>query len=564
MKFKDMVYTRPDIEKIKAVLIDLEKRILSAQNENEVKEAYLKSEEISREYETMCSLAYVRHTIDTKNKFYDEENSFFDKNGPLVSDMFRKINLALLKSKFRPILEENFGKLLFTNIELMVKSSSSETVEQRAKENELMSEYQRLFASASVEWEGKTIPLPMLGIYKQSADRNVRKKAFLKDAEFFSANKKEFDRLYNELVKNRNCQARMLGYDNFIQMGYDRLGRNCYGPDEVADFRNEIVSLIVPAVSELKKAQAERIGVEKLHLYDNDLMFKEGNVKPTGSADEILSSGIKMYKEMSDRTGEFITFMEKNELFDLLSSAGKAPGGYCTEFPTYKAPFIFSNFNGTSADVDVLTHEAGHAFAYYTAARKGLLSSYISPTIEACEVHSMSMEFLTMPWHKEFFGDNTDRYEYFHAADSLNFIPYGCMVDEFQHIMYENEELTPGERDEIWLSLEKKYRPHLHLDDLPFYSEGGGWQRQLHIYMYPLYYIDYCMAGAVAFGFFAESIKDRQKAMDKYFTFVDGAGTKTFEELVRDAGLPVPYEKGALKNTVDTIRKWLTVQEKKV
>ena len=356
----------------------------------------------------------------------------------------------------------------------------------------------------------------------------------------------------------------MLGYENFINLGYDRLGRNCYGPSKVAVFRNEIERLVVPEVTELKKAQAERIDVEELHLYDNDLMFKEGNVKPKGSAEEILQAGIKMYTEMSERTAEFIAFMEENELFDLIAANGKAPGGYCTEFAAYKAPFIFSNFNGTSGDVDVLTHEAGHAFAYYTAARKGLISSYISPTIEACEVHSMSMEFLTMPWHNAFFGKDTDRYEYYHAADALNFIPYGCMVDEFQHRMYENEELSAEQRNEIWLELEKKYRPHLHLEDLPFYSEGGGWQRQLHIYLYPLYYIDYCMASAVAFGFFAESINDRQEALSKYFAFVDGAGTKTFEELVRDAGLPIPYEIGALKNTVETIRKWLMLQETKV
>lgn len=356
----------------------------------------------------------------------------------------------------------------------------------------------------------------------------------------------------------------MLGYENFIQLGYDRLSRNCYGPQKVAAFRKEIESLVVPAVTTLKKAQAERIGVENLHLYDNDIMFKQGNVNPVGSADDILQAGIKMYTEMSDRTAEFITFMKENELFDLISANGKAPGGYCTEFAAYKAPFIFSNFNGTSADVDVLTHEAGHAFAYYTAARKGLISSYVFPTIEACEVHSMAMEFLTMPWHKEFFGEDTDRYEYYHAADALNFIPYGCMVDEFQHIMYEREKLTFKERDEIWLELEKKYRPHLNLDDLPFYSEGGGWQRQLHIYLYPLYYIDYCMAGAVAFGFFAESIKDREKALSKYFAFIDGAGTKTFEELVSDADIVIPYEKDALRTTVDTVVGWLKEQEKKI
>ena len=260
---------------------------------------------------------------------------------------------------------------------------------------------------------------------------------------------------------------------------------------------------------------------------------------------------------MSEKTAEFISFMSENELYDLLSKEGKAPGGYCTEFASYKAPFIFSNFNGTSGDVDLLTHEAGHAFAYYIAARKGIIPDYTSPTIEACEVHSMSMEFLTAPWHKDFFGEDTARYQYFHTTDALNFIPYGCMVDEFQHLMYENENLTPDERNKVWLSLEKKYRPYLNVEDLPFYGRGATWQHQLHIYLYPLYYIDYCMAQTVAFQFFAESLTDWETAFNKYLAFVEGAGTKTFEELVLSAGLKLPYEEGVLFEVAKTITEHL-------
>lgn len=560
MKFCDMPYARPDLEVLKAELLKINDRIINAASAEEAAEAYRAAESLSEEYSTMGSLAYVRHTIDTKDAFYEAENDFFDENGPVISDIFNRINRSLLDSQYRAELERIFGNLLFINTEISVRCFSSEIIELAAEENRLQSEYQKLFASATVEWEGETIPLPMLGKYKQSPDRDMRRRAFLKDAEFFDSHREEFDTLYDKLVKNRNKQARMLGYENFIQMGYDRLGRNCYGPGEVKAFRGEIRENIVPIVSVLKKEQKKRIGVETMHLYDNDVMFKEGNVRPHGDSDAILKAGIRMYREMSPETAEFINFMSENELYDLLSKEGKAPGGYCTEFAKYKAPFIFSNFNGTSGDVDVLTHEAGHAFAYYRASRKGIIPSYISPTIEACEVHSMTMEFLTSPWHELFFEEETARYEYYHAADALNFIPYGCMVDEFQHIMYENEDLTPEERNNIWLELEAKYRPHLELSDLPFYSRGGGWQRQLHIYLYPLYYIDYCMAQTVAFCFFAEALTDRNAAFKKYLAFVDGAGTMTFEQLVRCAGLRLPYEKGALYDTAEKISKWLHCQ----
>ncbi len=557
MKFSEMPYNRPDLEVLKSELLKLNEAIINASSADEASEAYLKAEKQSEDYSTMGSLAYVRHTINTKDEFYEAENDFFDENGPSISDAFNKINRSMLSSPFRAELEEKFGKLLFINTEISVRCFSSEIIELAAEENKLQSEYQKLFASATVEWEGEIIPLPMLGVHKQSADREIRRKAFLKDAEFFDSHREEFDTLYDKLIKIRNKQARMLGYENFIQMGYDRLGRNCYTPREVADFRDEIKAHIVPVVTDIKEKQKERIGVEELHLYDNDIMFREGNVKPHPDAKGILEAGIEMYREMSPETAEFIDFMSQNELWDLLSKEGKAPGGYCTEFAKYKAPFIFSNFNGTAGDVDVLTHEAGHAFAYFRASRKGILPSYISPTIEACEVHSMTMEFLTAPWHEKFFEEETELYEYYHAADALCFIPYGCMVDEFQHIMYENEDLTPEERNKVWLSLEEKYRPHLNLSDLPFYSRGGGWQRQLHIYLYPLYYIDYCMAQTVAFCFFAEALRDRKEAFKKYLSFVDGAGTKTFRELVETAGLTPPYYKGALIEPATVINDWL-------
>lgn len=558
MKFTDMPYTRPDIDGLKEKLKALKEKIEGATSADEQIAAYTEVCAVSEEYSTLGSLAYVRHTINTEDEFYDKENDFFDEIGPTVTDAFQEISKAMLASPYRKELEKHYGELLFVNTEISVRCFSPEIIELAAEENRIQSEYQKLFASATVEWEGETLPLPMLTKYKTHADREIRKKAFTLDAEFFDAHRTEFDTLFDNLVKNRNKQARMLGYDNFVKMAYDRLGRNCYGPEKVADFREQIKEYIVPVVTTLKEAQKKGLGVEEIRLYDNAVMFKEGNVNPKCSSDELLSSAIDMYKEMSKETAEFITFMQKNELYDLLSKKSKAPGGYCTEFSAYKAPFIFSNFNGTSGDVEVLTHEAGHALAYYIAARKGIIPDYYSPTIEACEVHSMSMEFLTAPWHDRFFGEETERYEYYHAADALSFIPYGCMIDEFQHIMYEKEDLTPEERNEVWLTLEAKYRPHLNLSDMPFYGRGGGWQHQLHVYLYPLYYIDYCMAQTVAFQFFAESLADWDKAFRKYLAFVDGAGTKTFEELVKSADMSLPYEDDCLKTTVETITSWLS------
>ena len=557
MKFSEMPYVRPDLAAFQAKAEEIAQRIAGAASADAAEEAYRAFDKIQGEVNTALSLAYVRHTIDTRDAFYDQENDYADEIAPALQEAEQKVTKALLASPFRKELAERFGALLFTNLEIAVRTFDPKNMALMQEENRLQSEYQKLYASALVEWNGEKLPLPKLGPYKQSPDRSVRKAAYEAEGKWFDSHQAELDELYDKLVKNRTAQAKNMGYDNYLKLGYDRLGRNCYGPAQVAAFREQIARDMVPIVARVKKDQEKRLGVEKLKFWDDVLLFPDGNADPQGTADEILAAGKQMYRELSPETAEFADFLWDNELLDVLSKEGKAPGGYCTEFKSYQAPFIFSNFNGTSGDVDVLTHEAGHAFAGFRAMRKGYLGSLVSPTIEACEVHSMSMEFLTAPWHEKFFGPLTRKYEIGHCEDSLIFIPYGCMVDEFQHRMYENPELTPAQRNALWLELEKKYRPWIDFGDLPFYGRGAGWQRQLHIYLYPLYYIDYCMAQTVAFQFWIASLKDRPDAWRRYLRFADAGGTQTFEGLVAAAGLKVPYAPGCIREIGEAISAWI-------
>ena len=510
---------------------------------------------------TMAQLAYIRHSIDTRDAFYDKENDFIDEHMPLLEETIQRVNRALLASNHREALEKKYGKVFFLDLEIAARSFKPEMVEGMQRENKLSSDYQKLYASAIVEFDGQKLPLPKLGPYKQSPDRAVRRRAYETEAGFFDAHREELDRLYDELVQCRTEQARLLGYDNYIPLGYDRMGRNCYGPEKVAAFRGQIAADMVPLVARVKAAQAKRLGVDKLKYYDDVLLYPDGNPKPQGTADDILAAGLAMYRGLSPETAEFIEYMYENELLDVLSQDGKAPGGYCTEIYDYRAPFIFSNFNGTSGDVDVLTHEAGHAFAAFRAMKKGYPRRLMTPTMDGAETHSMSMEFLTAPYHHLFFGDATARYEVAHAEESLTFLPYGCMVDEFQHIMYENPTLTPEQRNATWLDLEKKYRPWTDFDNLPFYGRGALWQRQLHIYLYPLYYIDYCMAQTMAFQFWMLYLKDPKEAWTRYLAFVDKGGTETFEDLAHGALMQVPYDEGAIRAIGEDVGRWLREHE---
>ena len=561
MKFPEMPYTRPDINAIRAELGAVLAAVEGAESAEAQVAAVEKLNAVEGSAGTMAQLAYIRHTIDTRDEFYDKENDFIDENMPLLEEDIQRINRALLGSKFRAVLEEKYGKVFFLDLEISARSFKPEMVEGMQRENKLTSEYQKLYASAVVEFDGKKLPLPKLGPYKQSPDRAVRKAAYETEGGFFDAHREELDQLYDDLVKCRTEQAKLLGHANYIPLGYDRMGRNCYGPEKVAAFRDQIAADMVPLVAKVKTAQEKRLGVGKLKYYDDVLLFPDGNPTPQGTADDILAAGLAMYRGLSPETAEFIDYMYDNELLDVLSKDGKAPGGYCTEIYDYRAPFIFSNFNGTAGDVDVLTHEAGHAFAAFRAMKKGYLRRLMTPTMDGAETHSMSMEFLTAPYHHLFFGGATERYEIAHAEEALTFIPYGCMVDEFQHIMYENPTLTPEQRNKTWLDLEKKYRPWTDFDGLPFYGRGAGWQRQLHIYLHPLYYIDYCMAQTMAFQFWMAYLADPKEAWARYLSFVDKGGTQTFEDLAHGAGMKVPYDTGAIREIGEAVGEWLEAHE---
>lgn len=266
MKFSEMPYSRPDLEAMKANLTACTEAFLAAESAQEQIAQYDRVTDLSVEFNTMGSLANARHTIDTRDEFYDAESTFFDESWPQLSVYFQRLNEAMLDSKFRPELEAHYGSLLFLKLEISRRSFKPELVELMQEENRLTSRYQKLYANMTVEFDGKTMPMPMLGKYKVSADRAVRRAAYEAEGKVFDANRAELDEIYDKLVHNRNAQGRMLGYPNFIQLGYDRLGRNCYGQKELAAFRDQIANDLVPIIAEVKEAQRKRIGVDRLYI----------------------------------------------------------------------------------------------------------------------------------------------------------------------------------------------------------------------------------------------------------------------------------------------------------
>ncbi len=557
MKFNDMKYERPDVSAACAEFDRLAGRFIAAATFEEAESAFLEYDRLKYHIETMFTLSYIRHTINTQDEFYSAENDFQDESEPLLKEPDMKWSRALLASPFRPELEKKYGKLMFTNLELELKTFKPEIIPELQEENRLVSEYIKLYASAQVEFEGGAYTISQLTPFKEDADDERRRAAWRADGSWWLAHGEEFDRIYDDLVRVRTGIAKKLGYEGYVELGYYRMTRNSYDKRDVEKFREAVVKYLVPVAEKLYKDKAARTGVPyPLSYADGNPMFRSGNAKPFGTPDDILAHAKKFYHELSPETAEFIDVMFDGELMDVLSRKGKAAGGYETEIHDYNCPFIFANFNGTAGDVEVMTHEAGHAFASYTVRNLVPICNQ-HPTQESCEIHSMSMEFFAWPWEEGFFGDQTLKFKYSHLAGALQFIPYGCMVDHFQHEVYEHPELTPEERHEVWKRLTAVYMPWIRLGEVPFYGDGRAWQRQLHIYEVPFYYIDYCLAQTVALEFWALMQKDRRDAWNRYYDLVKLGGTQNFSGLVEAAKLPTPFGDGALKTVADAAMEWL-------
>ena len=558
MVFSEFPYVRPDIEEVKEKVKDLTAKFRNSSTYEEAKDAFLKVQELSKNIETQSTLAQVRHSIDTRDEFYYNEVKFWNNAGPELQEFFQLLTMEILGSPFRDKLSEEFGEIFLLNAEIELKTFSPEIISELQQENDLTQEYEKLLASAQIPFMGKTYTLSQLTPLKNDKDDEIRLNAWKAEGKWYKDNQSELDCIYDKLVHLRDEMGRKLGYDGYTELGYYRMGRNCYSKEDVEVFRKSVVKYLVPVADAIFRKQAERLGKEyPLSFADAALSFRSGNPIPQGDADDIVKAAKKFYDELSPETSEFFKTMLDMELMDLLSTDGKEAGGYCTELLDYEVPFIFANFNGTSGDVEVVTHEAGHAFEGWLN-RKRIPIETIAPSLEACEVHSMSMEFFAWRAAEDFFGNDSRKFYYSHLAGALKFIPYGTMVDHFQHIVFEKPDMSPAERHGIWKELLKTYMPWLKLDgDIPFYSDGEGWQRQHHIYSMPFYYIDYCLAQTVALEFWAMIQDDPDNAWKHYMAYTSQGGSEAFTNLLKNAGLESPFDEECLKGVCEKANSWL-------
>lgn len=546
VKFSEMPYERANIPQVCEVIQDAANAVKASGSAAEVLAQYERFKSEAERVWTMQSLSYIRHTMDTRDAFYDAENAYYDEFMPNFEATVLTFYREMLNAPYRDELELELGSLWFRNAALQQKGMDERVIAEMQQDNAICSEYKKLLASAQIAWDGKTLNLAQLRAYQLSADRDVRKRAYAARTTFFQEHAEQLDEIFDRLVKLRTAEAKKLGYASYTDLGYIRMMRNSYTREDVERFRTQVKQVIVPLAEKLHEARRKKLNLDALKFYDEDVFDPNGNPEPHGTPEEMFEAGRRMYAELSEETHVFFEYMIEHELFDAQAKEGKSGGGYCTSLPMYGAPFVFSNFNGTSEDVDTLTHECGHAFNFYLARNMKVLE-YRESTLDVAEIHSMSMEFFTENWMHLFFGSDARRYCAMHLAAALIFLPYGCLVDEFQHEVYDHPNMTPAERKATWRRLEQVYQPHLDYDGDPFFGAGGLWQRQTHIYERPFYYIDYCVAQTCALQYRIWMQTDFQSAWDSYCTLAKKSGSVRLTELLAEAGLRSPFEDGCMQ-----------------
>ena len=555
MKFSEYKYERPSFDDINKKIVSLIDEMKKSNDFEEFDKNIVEINKIRNHVESMKTLASLKYSINTHDESISLENKYWDERGPEYKKIDKLFYEAIVNSNFEKEIEQKYGKHFYKLVEFSLKEFSEDIVEELKIENKLCSEYTKLLASAKILYDGKYNNLSQMNKYMLSDNREERRKSSEQFYNYFESIEDKFDSVFDELVKVRDRIAKKLGYDNFVELGYIRMKRTEYNESDVVKFRDEVREKWIPLVYEFNNQKKKRLGIEELKYYDDDVEYPGWNMEPETDYDETIEAASKMYHELSKETGEFFDFMVENGFMDLETKESKGFGGYCTYIPEIKAPFIFSNFNKTFDDVDTLTHEAGHAFQLYMS-RDIDMPEINFPTLDCCEIHSMSMELLTWPWMKLFFKDNDEKFKRTHMATIVRLIPYCMIVDEFQHIIYKNPELTPLERKSEWRRLEKIYTPWKDYDKNDFLEKGCWWFKQGHIFKNPFYYIDYALAEVCALQIWSDMEEDYDRVLNSYMKICKDAGKRSFIETVEKGNLKSPFEKGCLDNIIEKIYTW--------
>lgn len=553
LKFTDITVTTPTRESLARDYA----AINALFDDGDIVEAAAMFDRVWSEITTWSALVHLAFNQNTADPAAKEALDYRDQFMPTVATAATAFQRRMLAHEDRAAIIHVVGAHAVALWEVDISTFRPELEADLVAESKLNAEYTALNAGAELQIQGQSVNLEGLAPFAQNLDRVIRHEAAFQQWSHFEAHAARYDEIFDQLVHRRHGMAVKLGYEDFTELAYRHLRRLDYRPDDVARYRVAIASHVTPLVTDILERRRKAFGWDRLMAWDEPLVDPLGNPAPVNGDGALLAGLQTMYDRMNPQIATFYRLLSENGFLDLDLRANKAGGGFCTEFPTHGMPFVFGSFSGTYDDIDLMTHEMGHAFQYY-ASRDLPNYDYRWPTAETAEIHSMSFELLSYPYAGLLVGDEAaDRYRTLHMTQAMYRLPMMACFDHFQHEVYAKPNATPAERHEIWRALEKVYMPWRNWGDLAHPAKGGAWQRQLHVYQIPFYMIDYALAQCCALQFWTRSRKNYGVALEDYIALCRRGGSAPFLELVKSAGLISPFEPGALETSVAEVRDML-------
>ncbi|NQT57829.1 MAG: M3 family oligoendopeptidase [Bacteroidetes bacterium] len=520
---------------------------------------------LRNKFQSSAVYVEIRNTMDTGDEFYAVEQDYFDNLQPHFEQLMLEFYAALVESVFAEELEHRYGSQFMRIAGLKSKTMHKKLTDLLTEENKLSSSYTRIVAAAKIknpEYTGvdkdqpEYLTLSEVSRKSNSADRLERARYTALRANFYHSIQEKLDTLFDRLVHTRNTISQIMNCKSFTEMGYSRMLRTSYTPEMVSNFRQQVQKYIVPLVSQIRKKQREIMNLPAVMIYDEDIPFDARPISAGGDGPWLIKTFAEIFSNLSPETGKFYEEMQRRVCYDIDIRPGKIVGAYSNYIPDEKFPFVFLTYNQTARSVRTFAHECGHAFQSYVCRDKPVLE-HVQPTSDIAEIHSMSMEFFIWPFADIIFGDAAETYRQNHLVQALTFIPYGTAVDEFQHRIYDNPDMTPQQRRELWKSLEAVYLPDRNYGDLAAFTEGGFWHQQTHIFKWPFYYIDYVLAQVCALQMLEKINQDQASAWKSYTALCEAGGTCTFFEALDFAGLVNPFEPHTLDQTAHIVKSLL-------
>ncbi len=499
----------------------------------------------------------IKMTCDTENKELEEAFNYFCLEiQPQVQPLADALNKKLLASPLLKLLDSDKYYTYLRSIEKSVSLYREENIQLQAEISVLQQQFGQISGAMMVNVDGVDYTLQQAAKFLENPDRKIRETVYRQIQERRLEDTEKLNDLFNQLKDLRNKEAKNAGFDSYTAYRFKELGRFDYTPEDCFQFHRAVKENVLPLVKAIHQHKKEQLGLEVLWPWDLDAEPTGTEpLRPFKTADELLQKSINCFKEMRPFFGQCLEKMRSLQHLDLDSRKGKSPGGYNCPLAESGAPFIFMNAAGQMHDVTTMVHEGGHAVHSFLA-HPLPLNGFKEYPMEIAEVASMAMELFSMDYWGEFFDNETDlkRAKTHQLERVITIFPWIAIIDKFQHWMYANPAHSNEERTKKWEEILAEYDDGvIDYSGLETYRKNA-WQRQLHLFEVPFYYIEYGIAQLGAIGMWKQFKEDKEKALDNYCNALSLGGTKSLPELYKTAGLNFNFAPATIKELMEFVQ----------